>query len=474
VTPETLRDAVRSGNREQVESILKEDPDLIKSKCGPDRVTLLHGAASLGHAELLVYLLECGAEVDARDRWGRTPLTWAVAFGRKNTVELLLTHAATIDLADNLGTTPLHCAAFRGQEDLVELFLSRGADANSTDNGGYDALYYAASGGQINVAKLLLNLGLDMNSRSNDGWTALHTAAYRGHLEMVEWLTENGAEVNASNSRRQTPLFWAANGYSGSAADTPPNMSGGETKEHAVGKEDRTKSNNVEVVKFLLARGGDVNVSDDQGWTPLQAAAHSDDLEVIKLLLAANAPVNARNNEGWTALCVAAKHGHAGVVKLLLDRGADAGIKVKGIYTPLNYAVLDGRRKTAELLLATEPQTRTDAGPRCPGCRSKKQILITAPLFVSDTQTRTTLRCTVCGAIWAKRKIEWRGSFKGVIAILAAAFFGFEVFRDLHGISFLRIAMVELWIWMGIQEFSKHSERSCIWVKGAPEGAATS
>jgi ankyrin repeat protein len=543
VTPEALDNAVRSGDLEQVESILRETPDLITSKDSKYRATLLHFASSFcphPHTAVAKYLLENGAEVDAQDRWGLTPLAWAAAWGREAEVELLLAHGATLDLADGLGRTPLHLAVHGGCAGMVELLcargadrnaktnqgathlicaaaggfvriaeilltssteayvqncsggttltaaaergheakpvlpLSRGANANAKDNGGFDALYYAASNGRLEVAKLLLSHGVDVNSRSNDGWTALHTAAFGGHLETVDWLIENGAEVDATNSQHQTPLFWATTGNAESAAGMFPKTKMCKTEEAEAGNEAAPKNNDkAKVVKFLLARGADINVVDELGRTPLFCATNANDLEVTKLLLDADVKVNARDGEGWTALCVAAKYGYAGIVKLLLERGADASIKVKEIYAPLNFAVLDGHREAAELLLAAGTQNRMIAGTRCPRCGSNKQVLIGAPLFVSDRQTRTILRCAVCGSIWSKRKIESSGWLGGVLAICAAGFYGYETFHDRHSITFLNVALVAVWILMGIQNFSEHSERSRIWVKGSPEAAAT-
>jgi ankyrin repeat protein len=505
VTPEVLLNAVRSGDLEQVESILKENPDLNKSKDRQYRATLLHSASSFADAKIVKYLLENGAAVDAQDRRGCTALVWAAAWGREAAVELLLAHEAAIDLADDLGRTPLHWAVHRGHAGMVELLCARGADtnartnqgathlmcaaaggfvriaemlqthgvnANTRDNGGFNALYYAASGGHLDVAKLLLKQGADVNSRSNDGWTALHTAAFRGRLEVVKWLMENGAEVDATNSRSQTPLFWAATSIGSADLEEPPRMNISETEEPEVGKKEAATFIDKEgAVKCLLARGASVNASDESGMTPLYCAAYAGALEVTTLLLAGDTNVNARNKEGWTALCIAAKQGHGKVVKLLLDRGADASIRVKEIYTPLNYAVLNGHQEAAELLLPAISRNDAIARARCPGCGSKQEILIGIPLFVSDRQSRRILRCIACGAIWSKRKVEWRGSLYGMFIALIVAFYCFEASRDRHGFAYFRIAIVALWIWIGIKEFSKYSKPSRIWVHGAIVGS---
>jgi len=439
--PEDLRNAIRSGDLAQLESILKQHPDLSQSKDRRSGGTLLHGAAFFNQPGIANYLLENGAPVNAGDRRGSSALAWAASKGHKTIAELLLSH---------------------------------GANANAKDQGGFNALYYAASGGQLDLAKLLLCHGTDLNAKSNDGWTALHAAAHRGHLQVVEWLVGNDADVNATNSWGQTPLFWTAAGNDGPATEAPPKKYLDKTEETEAGKEEAsTGSKKVEVAEFLLARGANVNASDELAETPLYCAAYAGDLEVTKLLLAAGAMLNATAKDGWTALCVAAKRGHTEVVKLLLDRGADAALKVKNIYTPFNYAVLNGRKEAAGLLLSLGPKNEMIVNARCPGCGSKWQHLINAPLFESARQTRKLFRCTKCGAIWSKRKIEWRASLSGVFAISFAAFYGIYGFHNHHGTEFFHIALGALWTWIGIGHFTKSSRRAHTWIQGAPQSAAT-
>jgi ankyrin repeat protein len=183
--------------------------------------------------------------------------------------------------------------------------------------------------------------------------------------------------------------------------------------------------------------------------------------------------LNATAKDGWTALSVAAKRGHTEVVKLLLDQGADAALKVKNIYTPFNYAVLNGRKEAAELLLSLGPKNEMMVKAQCPECGSKRQLLLDAPLLESDRQTRKILRCTVCGAIWSKRKIEWRASLSGVFAISFASFYGIYGFHNHHGTEFFHIALGALWTWIGIRHFTKSSKRAHTWIQGASQSAAT-
>jgi ankyrin repeat protein len=88
----------------------------------------------------------------------------------------------------------------------------------------------------------------------------------------------------------------------------------------------------------LLRRGGDVNVSNTRGATPLMWAAH--DTEKIRLLLGRGANPNARASDGSTALLAAARFGNVGAMRLLLNRGADPRASANGALDLLRVAYL--------------------------------------------------------------------------------------------------------------------------------------
>jgi ankyrin repeat protein len=89
---------------------------------------LLVEAARNGHADLSAILLDAGADPDARDAQGRSPLYWAAAAGQAAVVEVLLMQGADIHLAARTGETPLVVAARNGHEAVVRSLLQHGAD----------------------------------------------------------------------------------------------------------------------------------------------------------------------------------------------------------------------------------------------------------------------------------------------------------------------------------------------------------
>jgi ankyrin repeat protein len=76
------------------------------------------------------------------------------------------------------------------------------------------------------------------------------------------------------------------------------------------------------VVRLLLEHGADINVQDEDGWTPLHWASMNGALEVVRLLLEHGSEVEAKHNGGKTTLQVAVDRGHAEVVELLREHGS--------------------------------------------------------------------------------------------------------------------------------------------------------
>jgi len=170
-------------------------------------------------------LLQYGADVNAQDNDGLTPLAIACQRGNYFAVEYLLqARTINIDLEDNQQSTALHEACENGTEKIVKLLLKSGANISVVDSDGVTPLHIACREGCSDVVKLLLSHGHDekdvlVSAKDVQGNRPLHFAVESGVESIVHMLLEAGADPIAQKNNEVTPLHIAArNGHVAIAA----------------------------------------------------------------------------------------------------------------------------------------------------------------------------------------------------------------------------------------------------------------
>ncbi len=154
--------------------------------------TALHMAAGIGHEKILRTLLDHGAAVDAGEAsLGRTPLHYADSI---RTVIVLLDAGADIDATDGNGETPLHAAIASSKTDIAAILLHFEASIEAPGEEGRTPLHYAAAEGGERMATLLLDAGAEVNARDDNGLTPLYTAGMFGNENIMGMLLDHGAE----------------------------------------------------------------------------------------------------------------------------------------------------------------------------------------------------------------------------------------------------------------------------------------
>ncbi len=138
----------------------------------------LHLAVFADDVLLVGRMLNQGADVDARDGEGNTPLLSAAYFRRPMIACLLLERGADVNAKCNGGATPLMKAAMDNDLylNVLHLLIEKGADANARDDFGCTALMWAAGCGREWNAKYLMEKGADATLKANDGSTAVSLA----------------------------------------------------------------------------------------------------------------------------------------------------------------------------------------------------------------------------------------------------------------------------------------------------------
>ena len=268
---------------------------------------LLLGAATASAEALLdavrarndqetVRLIDAGADVNAADSLGTTPLMWASRYGDAVVVERLIKAGANAAAESVLGVTPMSEAALIGSEPVIRELLAAGVDPNSPNPEGETALMLVVRTGQLAAAEALIEAGADVNAKERwAGQNALMWAGAQLQPQMVKLLLANGAEVDARSAVRE----WT----------------------RKVSSEPRPKE---------LAQGG---------LTPLMFAARTGCIECAELLLAAGADINLTDPYGVTPLVVATLNLQNDFAAYLVEKGAD--INQWDLYgrTPLYVAI---------------------------------------------------------------------------------------------------------------------------------------
>lgn len=155
--PLDIFEAAAVGDTHRLQNLLKTDPTLAASFSG-DGWTALHLAAAFGTPEAVAVLLEAGASAKAvsRNAQRNQPLHAALALSRNlETIKLLLDHGADSDAAQAGGFTPLFSAATANRRDLAELLLAHGADPTKTSDAGKSAAEFAQERGHADLAAWL-------------------------------------------------------------------------------------------------------------------------------------------------------------------------------------------------------------------------------------------------------------------------------------------------------------------------------
>jgi ankyrin repeat protein len=297
-----LTTAARGGNADVVDILLEKTPGS-KAK---DRALF----AAIITAPMIVYI--GGQQVAAEPSAGPPRDPWPSA---TNTVRLLLEKGAEIEARDEEGQTPLIRAASAAQTGIVKLLLDKGARIEARDKYGNTALMSTACGGcavidmgdTFDSARLLVARGASVEARNKRGDTALMTAVSSGQTRIANLLLEKGANIEDRDSDGNTPLILAA--PSGFTTSTGMVSTAG-------------------TVKMLLDHHCDINARNKKGQTALMAAVSeegaSEASQIVSLLLSRGADTSIQDINGNTALTLAKKNGYTRAARLLMKAAGNS------------------------------------------------------------------------------------------------------------------------------------------------------
>lgn len=297
-----------------------------------DGSTALHCAAKIGNRKATKLLLQHNANPNAPDLDGMTPLHIACKNGFAADVRQLadvMTDLNSLAIHNDRGVTALYLAERNGFRDIAKYLRERKAESisqasivakpvvdrtvsavssNLKDMRRANEFVSAAWVNDIEKMRKMRRNGIDIESRNSSESTALHAAANRGHVDILRWLLDFGANVNSRDCIGRTPLFRAC------------------------------IEDDLEIVGILLDHDADPDVLDNNATRPFDATSN----EEIRTLLRKWSAIG-HDPECLSDLHKAVRDKDVDAVGRIIERGDHANqmsFDADG-NTPLHYAAIN-------------------------------------------------------------------------------------------------------------------------------------
>eukprot|EP00397_Hematodinium_sp_SG-2012_P007313 GEMP01007356.1.p1 GENE.GEMP01007356.1~~GEMP01007356.1.p1 ORF type:complete len:1003 (-),score=129.07 GEMP01007356.1:580-3588(-) len=338
-----------------------------------------HMAINNGDQESWEILLKNSADIEAADYCGQTPILLALKMKRRVLFERLIEKGASLDVVNTRGWNVIIQAIHSGLGSSLHVIFNRTPDDASrkailrwTDPQGRTALHHAISPKLINDAKLILSLDEHVTIPDCNGMTPLHLAAECNVVEIMNDICRCASNLDITNNWGETPLHAAAN--SGSVACALSLLS---IKKNLCpadcSRTDHLRrtvlmhaciGGNADFVKLLLLNKEGlnrnlgfvdpcINAQDIRGQTALMHAAMNGHWEIISTLILGLADITLIDTDGFNALHHAAAEGENYCCMTLADLGVPNYVDYRG-NTPLHCAVENREVQVCQTLLDRE------------------------------------------------------------------------------------------------------------------------
>nr|XP_002122972.1 protein phosphatase 1 regulatory inhibitor subunit 16B-like isoform X1 [Ciona intestinalis] len=220
-------------------------------------------------------------------------------------------------------------AAARNDYDEVKHLLESKVNPNEANDDGLTALHQACIDNFDGIVELLLENGAYVNSVDSEFWTPLHAACTCGHTNIAQILVDRGANLLSLNADQNMPYDICEE------EDTLVYIERamakkGITQEEINDSRSAKERKIMEDVVAMVESGGDIEKKDENGATILHIAAANGYVDLTRYFLLQTTNVNIQDNDGWTPLHAAACWCQMDIVEILgLESNGDPSIKNK-------------------------------------------------------------------------------------------------------------------------------------------------
>ena len=359
-------------------NITYKDPTTLNS--------LLKVACDNGDIKIVSLLIDLGSNINELNGEGQSPLDAAIYSKSYECIKILLEKGAIFDTEDGKYYA-IFSAISEGDSTIIEILkkhISKFLNKNFENIPREQALLWASFSGEINGVKKLLDRNTNVNCENIYGVSPLMWASYSNNLEIVKFLLDKGADIDKQDNIGASSLMRACQNNSKEVVEylikNKANMSLGTFKKNntalmfsiwydsleSFSLLYNNTSNNVDdvnlleacaienawkILNFLILKGADVNIKDEDGVTLLMTASHFNNFELVKLLVENGVNINEVDNNGNSALNMAIEAGNKNVIEFLIDYGVDLNILNNENNTPLLISVQNNNIELVKTLI---------------------------------------------------------------------------------------------------------------------------
>jgi len=312
-----LHEAVRNGRIEVINLLIQHGAD-VNAVDAKGNSPLHVGMPSHVHRDVVTILMQHGANPNLRDEHGDTPLHVAVILNRSaEAVQALLNGGSDVHIRNIQGKTPLYIAVQERRNSLIPIFISYGAEVFAADNSGTTP-FDLASGSNDNTFAMLITEET-VNQRDSEGNTMLHiTVRNRGNPLQLNRILDQKASVDARNREGDTALHIAV------------------------------KTNQKENGEFLVSRGASIFSLNSEGHSPIFLAFS---LNPLREWIINMATIQARDGLGNSMLHYAAQWNLLNSIPIIIRSGLSVEETNATGQTPLFLATRNDSPATIRVLV---------------------------------------------------------------------------------------------------------------------------
>lgn len=344
---------------------IKEELNIDLNEVNEKKMLLLHECIEKSMLKSALWLIEMGADVTKENKYGENALQIALDYNKPEIIRVILSlKKIDIERTDKEGRTLLQNVVLMGQNDVAKILIDHGADINHKDNKNrnviFDALAYGneefinylleINGIELNnididhnsvmhhhevinndnIAKKLIEKGANTTIKDKDGNTFLCRSALRGieAYDLVSLALEQGADINSRVANENTILMELITSYS------------------KISNEEQSRRESLfKMAQQVVLEGIDINAIDINSETALFKAVKTNNIELVSFLLSSGINPNIQDNNMQSALHYAVYQGidSLDTILLLLKFGANPLLKnnkLQTIYEILNNIIL--------------------------------------------------------------------------------------------------------------------------------------